>query len=237
MNAMWMIVICLINFGISWWNAYVVGRMWGDRLVMGGFMKLVLYSAALMSALGFSSVFIVVLTLGAAALLEPEQGQLLVRYTMSSWYVLAIFPWLASGIVITLHSWVELFRTRSWVNFATTSWNTFAMAKNIYDATQNVGPAIDTVTEMLGSLVSGDSDNKNAAVARLAIALVLLSIVGGFLLTAMIIRSQAAKHRIPSEALEAAGTPASFQDSVPKRGTALPPYTRTARRGPPRPSA
>lgn len=221
MDAMWLIVICALNFGISWWNAYVVGRMWGDRPVMGGFMRLVLYSAALMSALGFSSVFIIALTMLASAFLEPEQAQLLMQYAMSTWYVLVVFPWLGSGLVITLHSWIQLFRTPSWVDLATTGWNTFAMVKNVYDASQNLGPALDMVGQMFSSLLSGGSDRDGkAAIARLALALVLLSIVGGFLLTAMIIKAQAAKHRIPEDALQAAvkANPSSLVYEVAHRG-------------------
>lgn len=202
MDMMWLVVICALNFGISWWNATVVGWLWNDRPVMGPFSKMVLYSAAANSAIGFSSVVMVALAFAASHFIDPEHAKLLIHWMMSLWYVVVIVPVLGTGLVLTLHSWMQFTRTRSWTDLAASSWNTFAMLHNTYDAAQSLGPALDSVGDMFGSLFSskGGSDS-NAAVARLAIALVLLALVSGVLLTTLIIKRNIGRSPIPTEGI------------------------------------
>jgi len=199
MNAMWLFVICALNFGISWWNAKVVGWLWNDRPVMGLFTKAVLWSAAINSAIGFSSVFMVGLALLASQFMDPKQAHILITWMMSLWYVVVILPILGTGLVITLHSWMEFARTRNWSDLAVSSWNTFAQLHNMYDATQSLGPAFDAVSDMFKAVLSNDDDDDKGAIGRLALALVFLALIGGVLLTAMIIKANIGKAPIPTE--------------------------------------
>lgn len=201
MQMMWLIVICALNFGISWWNAKVVGWLWNDRPVMGPFSKLVLYSAAVNSAIGFSSVLMIGLAFPASHFMDPTQAHKLITWMMALWYVLVIIPILGTGLVITLHSWMQFLRTKSWSDLAASSWNTYATLHNLYDASQSLGPAMDTVGEMFTALVKGGDDEEDSALARLAIALVFLALVGGVLLTVMIIKRNIGRSPIPTEGI------------------------------------
>lgn len=202
MDILWLLVICAINGGISYWNARVVGQCWNDRPAMGLLMRLVLYSAAVQSAIGFSSVLLVGLVFLSGTLLDPVDHALLVKHMMNFWYVLVIIPVLTTGLVITIHSWVVLLRERSWMNLAITSWNTFAQIKNMYDAAHTLGPALDGVGDLVSSALSGGDGNSK--VARLAIVLVILSLIGGVLITAMIIKANMGTRPIPIAADRAA---------------------------------
>lgn len=195
-----LMLIMAINLGISFWNARICGLVWKDIPAMGMFSRLVLYSAAFMSAAGFSSVVLVVSSGVVSLFLDVETAKLLLSWAGSLFYVMIIVPILGTGLIITLHSWMEYFRERSWMNLAVSSWNTIAQLKNSYDAYHTMGPALEGVSSMFNALMSVDSSesNSSAAVARLAIALVLLSLIGGVLLTAVIIKHYMNRAPIPS---------------------------------------
>jgi hypothetical protein len=131
----------------------------------------------------------------------PELGAEAIKFAFSLWYVMVIIPALGSGLVITLHSWIELFRTRSWVDLAATSWNTYAMVHNVSSAAESLGPAFDTVGEWLSYVFTfrgGDSsDGAKGALARLMLMIVVLALIGGALLTAVIIKRNMGRLPVP----------------------------------------
>ena len=44
----------ILNFGISWWNAYAVGVTWVETKNMGGYQRFMAWMGAIMSASGFT---------------------------------------------------------------------------------------------------------------------------------------------------------------------------------------
>lgn len=192
-------ILVIINTAISFWNARVCGLAWKDIPVMGTFTRLVLYSAATMSAIGFSSVVLIFSSVVLSLFLDAQQTALLLSWSSKLFYVMVIVPVLGTGLIITLHSWISLWKERSWMNLATTSWNTFAQIKNSYNAYHSLGPALESVSDMFGAIMTSDGeDGSKAAVARLAVALVLVSIVGGVFITVLIIKHYMSKASIPS---------------------------------------
>jgi hypothetical protein len=165
---------------------------------MGFFPKMVLYSAATQSVIGFSSVLVIIMSFSSKLFVSPEVAAKLAEFALSTWYVMVIIPALGTGLVLTIESWRVLFRSRNWLNLATTSWNTFAQIKNTYDAVQSLGPAFDKVESMFSILLeSKSSDSKDSGAAKLALVIVLLSLFGGFLITYTIIQHYASKTVLP----------------------------------------
>ncbi|HEX2859166.1 MAG TPA: hypothetical protein VHP58_03095 [Alphaproteobacteria bacterium] len=187
-------LICILNFGISWWNAYVCGNVWEDSKTEGGFIRLLVWCAAIQSALGFSSVYIIVLLLATTALgvVEPDMVGQLWKITLSFWYLAVIFPLLGTGLIITIHSVMEAIRRKDMLSAGIATYNTVAQVSNMYDAYQNVGATSDVAGEAVGSLFSGgDSDDAKAKLALLALMLVLVAVMAGAVTTYLLIQKYA----------------------------------------------
>ena len=191
MTMLLLIAVIALNVAIAWWNARVVGQCWNEREFMGWWMRAVLWSALVQSVVGFSCLFAPI-SLGIAVLLAqptPEQTTYLIKFAMSFWYVTIIFPVLGTGLIITIQSWKEFARDRSWCNAAGAGWNTYAMASNVYDASKSLGPALDVVMDGLSALATPSSDDDaKSAIVRLALAAILVSLLGSVLMTAWIVK-------------------------------------------------
>jgi hypothetical protein len=188
MSTLIVVALVLLNLGISYWNARVCGQVWNEVKALGGWMRVVVWSGAVQSAVGFSSVLL--LALGGLAYVTGYLPAEYARRMTSLWYVLVIIPALMTGWVLTIHSWIVLWRERSLMDLAAASWNTFASLKNTYDAVQHMGGAMDSAGSLFGDLFD-DVDDPKAALALLCLVIVVSSILGGVLLTWLIIR----KHR------------------------------------------
>lgn len=175
--------LILLNLGISWWNARVCGQVWDEARALGGWLRLVVWSGAVQSAVGFSSVVLLVVGGGAYATgYLPKEA---VKPMTDLWYVLVIVPALMSGWIITIHSWIELWRERSLTGLAATSWNTYASISNTYNAVTGMGDAFGSV----GKLFEGDGDDVPGAVAMVVLFIVAFSLASGVIITWLIIKS------------------------------------------------
>lgn len=169
-----LIGIILLNLVISWWNAKACGSHWSESKAIGGFVRVLMWCGVIQSAIGFSMalIFVEVIVAGSLGYLSPKA----VDATLSLWYLAVILPAIGTGLVITVHSWAIAWRTRSWGDMGVAAWNTFASGSNIYNAANG---GVSTALDKVGDLFKGN-DNKQA---QLVIALVLLSLVGGVLIT------------------------------------------------------
>jgi hypothetical protein len=196
-----LILILVINVGISWWNSYVVGTTWKDMVAMGSwFERGVLWSALIQAGIGFSMPLILILGYGATFLLTvgtdpaltPEQASQFIEAVFSLWYVLIIFPLLGSGLLITAYSIREAYQRRDFTSIAVAGWNTVAQIHNTISAFQHLGGAFGNVAEFFREALSGDSDIR-AKILIAAAAIVILSLVGGFTLAIMLVKHYARK--------------------------------------------
>lgn len=196
MDALLLIGLLLLNVLISIWNCYAVGSTWKDTMAAGsGFDKLLLWSGAIQSGVGFSMPILVGLTVtavpfltsGAEPTLSPEEGKAMMKAIFSLWYLAVIFPILGTGLAIWAHSIRMAYKERSIGSFAVAGWNTFAQVSNTLDALENVGPAFGTVGEFFGDALKGNGDAKGKA-AILAILIVVIALVGGFMIAFALIR-------------------------------------------------
>ena len=153
--------------------------------MVGGWIRILVWCAAIQSAVGFTSAYAIILATLAQQFnyLPPQALQLMMNLT----YVLIIIPALGSGFAITIHSWIAFAREKSLANLGMAGWNTFAQAYNTYNAVQNFGAAFSNVSESLGGLFSGDSDSDDASTMRVLI-LVAIALLGGVLTTAAIVQ-------------------------------------------------
>ncbi len=191
MNGVMIVLLLALNFGISWLNAWSVGRSWADTKAVGGWSRVVIWCAAIMSACGFTWCYLIMLALGAGALglLEPQY----VQVALEIGYLVIIGPILGSGLGIWIDSLTTAWRRRSVGSVAVAGWNTFAQVHNTYQAAK----AIPEILQHLGEVFKSKSGGKDAAKAKaliLVVILVILAICGGVLTTTMIIRSTARKY-------------------------------------------
>ncbi len=186
---MWIVVLVwILNLGISIWNAYAVGKAWVETKHYGGWPRFMAWMGAIMSASGFTWCYLLLLAFVAYQAEWLTDYQIEMMITLG--YVLLIPGILFSGLMITVDSWARAYRERTLMNIGTAAYNTFAQIHNTYSAIRDFGQAFRGLADFFGGR-SGDSksDSKDDSGAiLLVILLVLLALVGGILTTAAIIR-------------------------------------------------
>lgn len=171
---------------ISWWNCKSAGSVWIESKKVGGFMRVLVWCAVIQSVVGFSQILIVVLGLGAYAAGYLDQRHF--AAAMSLWYLLIIVPALGSGLIITIHSWVQAWRERNIANMGVAAWNTFAQGLNMYNAVKDIPNAWEAVSDVFGG---SSSDSKESKGAVLVLLIVVLAIAGGVMITFGLVRHYA----------------------------------------------
>lgn len=151
---LFLILILLFTLAISAWDGFAAGLIWQDSKQQGGFMRLVAWSAVVMSACGFSMILAILGGFWAQTVgsLSAHSFQIL----MSFEYLLIMPLLLISGVIITIHSYIVAYRERDFVSVGTAAYNTFAMGNNIYQAADG---GISNAWTNVGSLFKGDSDS------------------------------------------------------------------------------
>jgi len=201
MEILLLLAILVVNVLISIWNCYAVGSVWKDTMAFGGgFEKTLLWSGVIQSGVGFSMPILIGLaylvvtfaTTGAEPALTPAEGQQLMEWIFSLWYVAIIFPVLGSGFVIWFHSIKVAYQRRDFASIATAGWNSFAQIHNTVSAVRNLGGALGNVGELFKAAGSSKGDGKGKA-AILAIILVIIALMSGFMIAFALIRHFASR--------------------------------------------
>jgi hypothetical protein len=150
---MWiLILVCLLDAGIGYWDAHVSGRYWSERDNLPGMVRFMMWCGAIMSVIAFSCAYIVVVTLGMQALgMFPILALLLFKATISSaevntiiggvfdlWYITIIFPCLGIGLALWANSIAVAIKKHDLGSIAVAGWNTFAQGYNTVNAFRNV---------------------------------------------------------------------------------------------------
>ncbi len=185
------VLLVVLNFVISIFNAWAVGRSWVETKAVGGVARLMSWMGATMSAVGFSWCYLVILAFAAGPDGFKRLPQNYVEAMFALGYLIIIGPCIGSGLAITLQSWAYFWRRRTFGSGAVAGWNTFADVYNIYQAAHYVPTAWDTVKDLLLPKKRSSSSDSNSGLAWIAIMLALAAIFGGILTTAAIIRTVA----------------------------------------------
>lgn len=193
---MFMVFLLLVlNFAISWWNATQVGKAWVETKFAGGWMRFMAWCGATMAACGFTWCILITMVLAGSAIDPKHFTEPVVTTSLQLGYVVIIPAVLMSGYAIMFDSWARAWRERSATSLGIAGWNTFANAYNTYNAVRDFGGAFKDVSKFFES--NGKSKNSDAAAAILVAALVSVALLGGVLLTAAIIRKNAASNPLP----------------------------------------
>lgn len=182
----------ILNFAISWFNAWSVGRAWNETKRIGGFARFMSWCVAIQSASGFTWCFVVI---GIAInQVFPEKYILPHRYqdaTMALGYLTVIIPIIFTGTAMTIQSWVYFWRERSFKNGAIAGWNTFADIYNVYHAIRDIPECFSMIENVFSSDKDDEDRDLRGILLLIVIAIVVLAISGGILLTSVIIRRTA----------------------------------------------
>jgi len=185
-----LILLLVINIGISLWNAYATGKAWVEAKYAGGWPRFMTWMGAIMAASGLSWCILILLILGAVGIgkLTPYWGEV----GLDLGYILIIPGILFSGLMITVDSWARAFRTRKILDFGVAGYNSFAQIYNTYHAIQGIGPAFGKVFEAF----TGGKDKKDGT--TIVLILVVFALGAGILITAAIIHHVAASAPLPT---------------------------------------
>lgn len=185
MNMGLVVFLFILNFVISWFNAWSVGKCWLESKAAGGFTHFVTWCGAIMSASGFTWCYTILLAIGATHV--PYKGHMLLtpRYAgavLELGYLVVILPIAGSGIGILIASWQNFMRSRSLLDGGIAGYNTFANVYNIYNASR----AVPMVLRDLGGLLGKDKDKDS-----IVYLLVILAALAGAMTTFAIVQASA----------------------------------------------
>jgi hypothetical protein len=185
------ILMWLLNFGISAWNAYAVGTAWVEARVVGGWPRVMCWCGAVMSATGFSWCYLILLVLGAYQYqyINLEQRDI----ALSLGYIVLIPGMLMSGLVITVDSWARAFRRGGFLNYGIAAYNTYAQIHNTWSAINTFPAAFGRVRGYFSD--RDNRDNKSGLVV--VILLVAVALAAGVLTTTLIIWLTAGSRPLP----------------------------------------
>src|SRR5262245_31717245 len=186
-------LVWVLNFGISIWNAYAVGKVWVEARHEGGWHRFMCWMGAVMSATGFTWCYLSFLALTAAYFQWITEEQALAALNLG--YILLVPFMLFAGYAITLDSWGRAYREGGLLNYGIAGWNTFASLHNTYSAWRNMGGAFASLGDFFKR--RGSRDNGGAGGIIIVILLVALALFGGIITTAVIIRRVAASEPLP----------------------------------------
>lgn len=184
MNELVLLFFLVLNFGISWWNAWSAGRFWTEVKITGGFPRLLVWSAVVMSAVGFTWVYLTILTVGAVAFEKLTVEQAEVMFNLG--YLILIPALLTSGTVIWVHSLIVAWRRRRFGDVAVAAYNTVAHLRNTWQAARHAPGAFESVVKFFFG--GKRKSSKDSAAAMLIIFLIVLALSAGTLTTATIVR-------------------------------------------------
>jgi hypothetical protein len=199
-NPIWIFVVLVLNFGISWLNARTCGRAWEESKAIGGAIRLLVWCGAIQSAIGFSAIFLLPLIFAAHAIFPEYFTDPYLGGAFNLWYVTIIFPALGSGFLITIESWIVTYRERRLMNVGVAAYNTLAQIHNTMGAVNSLGPAFRSVGKMFASVATGRGDLKGKAtilVIVIAVTVVAIALCAGIMLTAALIRRYAGTVPLP----------------------------------------
>lgn len=181
-------LLLVANVVISFLNARAIGPVWRHRGEMGWGLWLVVWSAAIQSAIGFSLPVMLLELLGAyAAHWLPVGGA---KLAFSVWYLLVIVPMVGTAITLTAHSLVAAWERPSARNVATSAWNVAVTADDLH----HLAPAVKHASSAISDFdFSGGDDGEGMLAIIVVIGIVILGLCSGALMTKWLIDA----HSVP----------------------------------------
>lgn len=158
--------VIVLNLLISWLNARACGYGWRDMSESGFWSRLVIWSALIQSAIGFTlAYYILVVFIAIAAGKAPPA---LVHYTNDILVIGITVPALGSGLILMVNSWRDFLAEKSLMNGGVAVWNTVAQVRNSVE----LGNAFfSSITDLLTPKSKDDQQGKLLLLAFMLVAL------------------------------------------------------------------
>lgn len=183
------LLLLILNFLVSWLNAWGCGKSWNETRHVGGPAHLMNWAGAVMSASGFTWCYALIGAFLGGSLTHEVDGKAVpylsaqaVDAVCQAGYLAVILPVIGSGLAITVHSWAVFWRRRTFGDGALAGYNTFANVYNLAGAVRHVPEA----GSGLGKFFDGDDKGKG-----LVVLIVLAAACAGVLTTYTIVTSTA----------------------------------------------
>ena len=199
LSGFFMVFLVGLNFGISWWNAKSVGKIWSESKQIGGFTRVLAISGYIMAIAGFTMVYSIIImflisTIGPSmGFLSAADASQLMSLISDLSYVLITLAVIPTGIIITINSMISFWKKKSFKNGGIAAWNTFASVNNVISASRNLPSAI---SRLAGSMKNSKG---NGAVVMLAVIVVLCAILGGYFTASAIMKRADKKYDLFNE--------------------------------------
>lgn len=181
--------VWVLNFAISWWNAYAVGCMWPYTKATGGWQHWLAWMGFIMAGAGFSWCWLLVLSIGAYHFSLWGFGLKQLQQCLSLGYLILAPTIVFSGLFVWLDSLAQAWRERSITSVAAAGWNTYAQISNTISVVQNLGSAWDSVSSIGSPSSSSSSDDEDGNAFLLTVVVVVcvvMSLVIGFVMASVI---------------------------------------------------
>jgi len=185
-------LLIVLNLAISAFNAWAVGDSWHETKVVGGFPRFMAWMGAIMAAVGFSWVSLILIALAAGPAGFGKMPDKYVQATFDLGYLAIIIPCIGSGLAITVDSWAYFWRKRTFGGGAVASYNTFADAYNMYSALQYAPTAWEHLADIFGGSSHSSSDDDDDGWTKWVIILAAIAILAGVMATVIIIKTVSA---------------------------------------------
>jgi hypothetical protein len=187
----WFIVMLGVNFAISWFNAYSVGKYWSESKEIGGSVRVSAVAGYAMAIIGFTMVYgcILLLIFPYIAPLIPAFKDYdvmsdVMQLASDLLFLLIGTAILPLGLLICLHSALKAWKTRSFASGATFAWNTYAQVRNTITYAREAPNAFGRVVKVL---FKGKKKGKEAIVI-VAILIIILALAGGYFTASAILK-------------------------------------------------
>ena len=196
------IIMLAFNFGISWWNAKSVGKIWSESKQMGGGIRVLAIAGFVMAIIGFTMVYVIILV-ALIAFIGPSTGylsssdtQYLIGLISDMSYILIITAAIPTGIIIWINSLITFWKHKSLRTGGIAAWNTFATVRNVVSASRNLPSAISRLT---GSLKKSDGKSGLVIIALIA---VLCAVLGGYFTASAIMKKSDRQYDLFNDVLQ-----------------------------------
>ncbi len=188
-------IMLVVNFAISWWNARTVGKMWSESKAIGGFPRVLAISGYIMSIAGFTMVYVTILMVLVSTLgtyfefLDQATAELLMSFVGDLSYVLIMMAIIPTGIIIWINSLITFWKHKNLRTGGVALWNTIATVSNVISAARHMPSAFNGIKKALSN-----NDRGSGNIIILGIIIVLAAILGGYFTASAIMHRQDRKY-------------------------------------------
>ncbi|MBR3134669.1 MAG: hypothetical protein IKG56_04320 [Clostridia bacterium] len=191
MTIVMLVLVLVLNFGISWANAAYVGRYYSESKIVGGSFRVYIMVGYIMAIAGFTMVYGYILLLISPTLLqmaEVDQDTIMMFEQLASdlLYIFCVITMIPTGFYIWIRSLKNFWENKTLSSGVVTGWNTYAQIHNTVSVARHAPSALERIAE---ALLGGKRKKKgNALILLLAILILILAIFGGYFTASAIVK-------------------------------------------------